>query len=153
VARLVQQFRQHGVAFVGIFVQDTEADVRKFAQQFGFTFPSGLDEDMEVARLYRVTGTPATVFVGPRQEILERVAGPMTERAFGEKLQRHLCAGWAREADEAFETVKSRQRKEADHWRKELTLADRRCREGKSKQARGMYDHVMEEMRREGTKK
>jgi len=153
MASAFEKFRQHGVAFVGIFVQDADADVRKFTKEFGFTFPSGLDDHMEVASLYRVTGTPATVFVGPQQEILERVAGPMTERAVSEKLQRHLCTGWAREAHQAFETVKSRQRKEADHWREEFALADRRCREGKSKQARGMYDHVMKEMRREGTKK
>lgn len=153
MARTFQQFNQHGVAFVGVFIQDTEEDVRKFTQQFRLAFPSGLDDDMKIATLYRVTGTPATVFVGPRQEILERVAGPMTERAFGERLQRHLCAGWARDADQAFETVNSRQRKEAGHWRKEFALADQRCREGKSKQARGMYDHVMGEMRREGPKK
>lgn len=153
MARAFQQFKPHGVVFVGIFVQDTEADVRKFVRQFGVTFPSGLDDDLEVARLYGVRGTPATVFVGPEQEILERVGGPMTEDAFSEKLKRHLCAGWAREGDQAFETVHSRHRKEAAHWRKELALADRRCREGKSKQARGMYDHVMDEMRREGTKR
>jgi hypothetical protein len=153
VARIAQRFKEHGVALVGIYIQDSMADARAFTQRFGFTFPTAVDDDMTVAKLYRVSGTPTTVVLDPRQQVLERITGPMTEQVFAGKIQQHLCAGWARGAYDAVDGVKGRPPKKVGHWREELEAADRKCRAGDSKQARGIYGHVEEEVRRDVTKR
>jgi hypothetical protein len=42
--------------------------------------------------------------------------------------------------------------KKAEHWRKELDVAEQKCRQENNTQAMGMYQDVMEEMRREAKK-
>ncbi len=57
-------FRDAGVVFVGIAVQDTKEDAEKFIKEFGIEYPSGLDATGDIAREYRLYGLPKTFIVG-----------------------------------------------------------------------------------------
>jgi cytochrome c biogenesis protein CcmG/thiol:disulfide interchange protein DsbE len=83
-------FKNKDVQFVGIFVNDREPAVRKFVQSYGLSFPVGLDDGRRIADSYRFIGTPFTVFVSKDGRIVERKAGPHSEKAFREKIEKLL---------------------------------------------------------------
>lgn len=76
--------------FVGIVVQDTEADARRFLAETEMTFPTGLDTDLTIARSFRLTGMPLTVFLTRNGQIAERVTGPIAEEELVAKVQKLL---------------------------------------------------------------
>ncbi|MGH7825394.1 MAG: TlpA family protein disulfide reductase [Candidatus Binatia bacterium] len=76
--------------FVGIFVGDRESEVQKFVQTYGLSFPVGLDDGMKIANRYRFIGTPFTVVVSKAGEISARRAGPQSEKALREKIEKLL---------------------------------------------------------------
>lgn len=62
VERLYQQFREHSIQIWGIS-QDTARDSRRFAQQFGITFPVLIDEEpYETSQEYGLVHVP-TLFL------------------------------------------------------------------------------------------
>lgn len=76
--------------FVGVVVQDTEADARRFLAETGISFPTGLDADLKLARSFRLTGMPLTIFLTRDGRIAERVTGPLAEEELVAKIQRLL---------------------------------------------------------------
>lgn len=55
---MYRAFKSRDVEFVGIFVRDQEAEVRKFVAIHGLIFPVGLDDGMKIANAYKFVGTP-----------------------------------------------------------------------------------------------
>ncbi len=70
-----QQYRDQGVMFVGIAVQDREEAARAFIKEFGLTYPMGLDVDDRVATLYQITGLPTSVFIDGSGRVRHRWVG------------------------------------------------------------------------------
>jgi thiol-disulfide isomerase/thioredoxin len=70
-----QQYKDQGVIFLGIAVQDREENSRAFIREFGLTYPVGLDVDDRVATLYEITGLPTTVFIDAHGRIRHRWVG------------------------------------------------------------------------------
>jgi cytochrome c biogenesis protein CcmG, thiol:disulfide interchange protein DsbE len=60
---MYRAFKDQNVQFIGIFVRDTEAAVRRFVNTYGLTFPVGLDDGMRIASSYNFVGTPFTVII------------------------------------------------------------------------------------------
>ena len=58
-----ERYRDEGVRFVGVNVQDTAAGARAFVREFGITYPVVRDADQDVAEDLRVYGLPQTFFV------------------------------------------------------------------------------------------
>lgn len=57
--------------------QDLESgDVAKFLKDHPVNFPVALDEDNEIARLYKVRGLPVTFLIDKRGHIVEKIMGP-----------------------------------------------------------------------------
>lgn len=54
-------------------------DVPAFVEEFGLTFPVVLDEDGEVAKLYKVRGQPASVFIDADGIVQTVFYGPVTK--------------------------------------------------------------------------
>lgn len=75
---------------MGIVVQDREASAKRFLQEFGLTFPVGLDHDLKIAKAFRLVGMPLTVLVTREGKIAERIMGPIDEEQFVRKIQRLL---------------------------------------------------------------
>jgi peroxiredoxin len=90
VEKVYRAFKNKDVQFVGIFVRDRQTEVQKFVQTHGLSFPVGLDEGMKIANSYKFTGTPFTVVVSKEGEIFDRRAGPQSEKALREKIEKLL---------------------------------------------------------------
>ena len=64
---------------VGIAIQDSPEDARRFAAQYGKTYILGLDDDGAAAINYGVTGVPETFVINAEGMIIHKEAGPVTE--------------------------------------------------------------------------
>lgn len=58
-----QKYKDAGVEFLGVNVQDTQADAQAFVDEFGITFPSVRDTDLELWTKMGVRGVPETFFI------------------------------------------------------------------------------------------
>lgn len=75
------------MVFVGISVQDTEDEAKRFVADNGFAFSNGRDADLRIARAYRVQATPTAFLITPGGQILERHEGAYQEERLVEALQ------------------------------------------------------------------
>jgi cytochrome c biogenesis protein CcmG/thiol:disulfide interchange protein DsbE len=57
-------YREHGVVFVGVNIQDSEPAARAFIREFGTTYPNGQDPGGRIAIDYGVYGIPELFFIG-----------------------------------------------------------------------------------------
>jgi len=73
--RVWVKYRPLGLAVVGVQVDDTEADARRFLRAHGATYPAGLDPRLQIANRFGAKGTPYTVVVNARGEIAAKIAG------------------------------------------------------------------------------
>ncbi len=66
-ARLLEQswqrYKDQGVVFLGVDMQDTEEAARRFIQEFGITYMNGRDPNNRIAIDYGVYGIPETFFI------------------------------------------------------------------------------------------
>jgi len=70
-----QKYKDRGVVFLGVDIQDKEQDVRAFMKEFGITYLNGRDASGEIAVNYGVWGIPETFFIDPRGRITYKHAG------------------------------------------------------------------------------
>ncbi len=79
IERIWVKYRPLGVEVIGIQVQDTEADARRFLKRYGATYPAGLDPRLQIANRFGAKGTPYTAVINKRGEIVARIAGRADE--------------------------------------------------------------------------
>ena len=70
-----QKYKDRGVVFLGIDIQDKEEDARAFMKEFGITYLNGRDESGKIAVDYGVWGIPETFFIDPQGRITYKHAG------------------------------------------------------------------------------
>lgn len=75
------------VVFLGINIQDKEADARKFIEEFGITFANGRDPDGKIAVDYGVWGIPEAFFVSPAGRITYKHVGAIPPAVLATKLE------------------------------------------------------------------
>lgn len=75
IERLWEQYRSRGVEVVAVQVQDTAAEAARFLAGHGATYPAGLDPHLAIANRFGFKGTPYTVVVSKRGEMVARVHG------------------------------------------------------------------------------
>jgi cytochrome c biogenesis protein CcmG/thiol:disulfide interchange protein DsbE len=68
---------QGRVLFVGVNVQDTRRGAERFLATFFWTFPNVQDRHGKIARSYRVSGLPTTVFVNAAGQVVRLHTGPL----------------------------------------------------------------------------
>lgn len=78
--RTYQAYRERGVIFVGLALQDDPESSRAFVRELGITYPTGPDAGNEIALRYQVTGLPTTVFIRRDGTIARKWTGPLTEQ-------------------------------------------------------------------------
>jgi cytochrome c biogenesis protein CcmG/thiol:disulfide interchange protein DsbE len=73
--------RQYGdrVTFIGVNVQDTDANARDFLRRFGVTYPNGTDLSGAVAVDYGMSGVPETYFVDRNGQLTRKWQGPLDD--------------------------------------------------------------------------
>ncbi len=75
LARVADRYRDRGVEVVAVHVQDTVADVRTFIRATRATYPVALDPKLTIGNRYGFKGTPYTVVVDRRGEMVMRQHG------------------------------------------------------------------------------
>jgi len=75
LGRLAERYRERGVEVLAIHVQDTVPDVRRFIRANKVTYPVTLDPKLVIGNRYGFKGTPYTVVVDRRGEMVARLHG------------------------------------------------------------------------------
>jgi cytochrome c biogenesis protein CcmG/thiol:disulfide interchange protein DsbE len=72
-----QKYKDRGVVFIGVNIQDKEEDARAFMNEFKVTYLNGRDESGKIAIDYGVWGIPETFFIDPQGRITYKHAGEL----------------------------------------------------------------------------
>ena len=86
-----QAYRDRGVTFVGIDIQDKPEAGTKFIQDFKLTFPNAPDPTGRVSVDFGVYGVPETFFIDRQGRIRAKHVGALTDRAIREQVDRLLA--------------------------------------------------------------
>jgi cytochrome c biogenesis protein CcmG/thiol:disulfide interchange protein DsbE len=73
--RTWRAYRNRGVAFLGVDIQDREEDALSYIREFDITYPNGPDPTGEISIDYGVSGIPVTFFISRKGEIVRRWVG------------------------------------------------------------------------------
>lgn len=76
--RGAERWREEGVLFVGLDMQDIREDAREFLREFELGFPQVRDPTNATARRWGVTGIPETFFISARGEVVGHVIGSIS---------------------------------------------------------------------------
>ena len=88
-----REYRDRGVLFIGVNIQDTEPKAREFLRSFNHTFPNGPDPRGLISVDYGVYGVPETFFIDRRGMIRAKHVGAVTEPLLRQKLEELLKDG------------------------------------------------------------
>ncbi len=78
--RVWQAYRNRGIVFLGVNIQDPEPEARAFLHAFGVTYPNVRDVTNGIATAYAVGALPTTVFIDRDGRIAGRWVGILTEQ-------------------------------------------------------------------------
>jgi len=95
-ADLAARYRPRGVEVLALFVQDTTTDVRRFAAAHRITYGVALDPRLAVGNRFGFEGTPYTVVVDTRGEMVARIHGASALRRLPGILDEALARGTRR---------------------------------------------------------
>ncbi|MBI5826783.1 MAG: TlpA family protein disulfide reductase [Deltaproteobacteria bacterium] len=88
--RLYLKYRESGVEFVGIAVQDSAEAASGFVKEHRWTMPVGLDGDDAISSAYNVFGVPKTSVVGKDGRIAYEHMGAITEEVLDAEIKKAL---------------------------------------------------------------
>jgi peroxiredoxin len=80
LTRVAERYRARGVEVLAVHVQDTAADARRFVRERKVTYPIALDPRLTIANHFGFKGTPYTVVVDRRGEMVARIHGESAVR-------------------------------------------------------------------------
>ena len=79
--RVWQQYKDKDVVIVGIAYTDTENNAKAYLQQFGNTYPNGLDIGTKISEMYNIQGVPETFIIDRKGNISRFFKVPFVEDA------------------------------------------------------------------------
>ena len=77
--RAWEEYKDRGVVFLGAAIYDEKADVEKFAEAFGITYPLGIDIMGDLTVDYKVTQFPTTFLIDREGNEVRRIVNPVNE--------------------------------------------------------------------------
>ncbi len=77
--RAWEEYKDRGVVFLGAAIYDEKADVEKFAEAFGITYPLGIDLMGDLTVDYKVTQYPTTFLIDREGNEVRRIVNPVNE--------------------------------------------------------------------------
>jgi cytochrome c biogenesis protein CcmG, thiol:disulfide interchange protein DsbE len=80
------------VSFVGVDVQDTDADALAFIKEFGITYPNGPGNAGRISIAYGMRGVPESYFVATDRRIIRKWNGALTQASLDQFLAETLDA-------------------------------------------------------------
>ena len=90
-----ERYRDRGLALVGVQVQQTVDDGKRYAATYSLKYRIGADVTGEIFHEYRVFALPTQFFIDPSGVVRAVVNGPMTEESATNMLDALLPAGSA----------------------------------------------------------
>jgi cytochrome c biogenesis protein CcmG/thiol:disulfide interchange protein DsbE len=88
-----QDYQDQGVVLIGVDYDDTEVAARAYLEEFGITYPNGLDGRGKITEnRYHITGVPETFVVDRSGEIASVKIGPYQPGELRAILDRLLAA-------------------------------------------------------------
>jgi peroxiredoxin len=88
--RAYAAFKDSGVVFIGVAVDDTENGAREFLKHYGITFPAGLDADGRIASAYNLYGVPDTFIIGTDGRVRFSHTGDISEEELISEIKKAL---------------------------------------------------------------
>jgi cytochrome c biogenesis protein CcmG/thiol:disulfide interchange protein DsbE len=79
--RVWQQYKDKDVVVVGVAYTDTETNAKAYLQQFGNTYPNGLDIGTKISELYNIQGVPETFIIDRKGNVSRFFKVPFVEDA------------------------------------------------------------------------
>ena len=92
--RAWRTYKDDGLLFVGVDIQDSEAEARAYVAQYDITYPNGLDDDGKITIDYGVIGLPVSFFVDSAGIVQKRWVGAIDATTL-DKWLTELVAGLA----------------------------------------------------------
>jgi len=99
-----EQNRDKDFLIIGVDYVDTDAEAKKFLQEFKLTYPNGPDIGTRISKAYRITGVPETYFITREGKLLSGTdangraygnwIGPIPESALQERIQKLLATNY-----------------------------------------------------------
>lgn len=77
--RAWEEYKDRGVVFLGAAIYDEKADVEKFAEAFGITYPLGVDLAGDLTVDYKVTQFPTTFLIDREGNEVRRIVNQVNE--------------------------------------------------------------------------
>ncbi len=74
-----QAYKDRGVVFVGLAMQDRPEDSQVFLEELRITYPNGPDDGGDISVRYGVAGLPTTVFIAPDGKVARNWQGALSE--------------------------------------------------------------------------
>lgn len=73
--RTWRAYKNRGLIFLGINIQDRKEDALSYIREFDVTYPNGPDPTGEITIDYGVSGLPVTFFISRKGEVVRRWVG------------------------------------------------------------------------------
>jgi peroxiredoxin len=80
LGRLFEKYRSRDVEVLAIHTQDTAADTRTFVRKYKVTYPVALDPRLTIGNTFGFKGTPYTVVIDQRGEMVAQIHGESVAR-------------------------------------------------------------------------
>jgi thiol-disulfide isomerase/thioredoxin len=88
--RAQQQYRDQGLAVLGVDFQEQDPEIVAYLKEIGVTFPSAVDRTGEVTRQWRATGLPTTFLIDGQGIIRDVRVGAFTDDMLQDRLKKVL---------------------------------------------------------------
>ena len=93
------QYRDAGVQFIGLDIQDTESAAMDTIDRFNLTYPNVRDATGETSTRYGVVGLPTTYFIDADGVIVRRAVGALTPELLAVSVEELLAGETPSDAD------------------------------------------------------
>jgi len=87
------RYKDAGVVVLGVAYTDTETNAKNYLQEFGVTYPNGLDLGTRISDRYHITGVPETFIVDREGNIAQVVIVQLTEERLSALVKTTLQQG------------------------------------------------------------
>ena len=88
--RAWQDYHHQGAMFVGVDHVDSDAEGRKFIEQYGITYPNGPDLGNRISDVYAIYGVPETFIIDRQGKIVFLAIRPLSFEELSAEIERLL---------------------------------------------------------------
>ncbi len=88
--QMYREYRQKGVVFIGIAINDTQEQAKQFVEEYDLSFPAGIDETGKISGAFGLYGVPTTFFIDKEGIISYIHPGSVTEKLLKHELDKML---------------------------------------------------------------